>query len=143
MPFRHALVLAAAVLPFAMAWAQTKPPQSEGERLFVEGTALFRASGSARDPHAGLRKLLAAAELRYEHAPYGLCIALSAEPEVVDLVESYAWCELAARAQGRFAPAAKNRATEVLGRIAVHGGAERVAEAKARAAELARKHGAA
>ncbi len=123
--------------------AQISQPASEGERLFVEGTALFQGKGVARDPKEGLKKLLASAELRYAHASYGLCIALSAEPEVLNLVESYAWCEVASGTAGRFAGAAKSRATEVLGRIAVHDGGDQVSEAKRRAAQLSRKHGAA
>ena len=119
--------------------AQTAPQLSAGEQLFVEATSLFQAPQDKRDPVRGLEKLLASADLRYVHATFGLCIASSTEPEVLNLIESYAWCELAARSASRFAPKAKDRAIEVLGRIAVHEGAENVGKAKSRAVELARK----
>jgi len=59
---------------------------SEGERLFVEGTSFFRAPGAERDASKGLAKLQASAALGYRFAPYGLCIALSAEAEIINLV---------------------------------------------------------
>jgi hypothetical protein len=131
---RHApLLLSALVVASANVHAQQESSPANAERLFVEGTALFQASGSNRDPARGLEKLRAAAELKYEHAPFGLCVALSAEPRIVNLVESYAWCEVAATIPNRNAVQAKERALQVLGRISVEQGAASVAEAKSRA----------
>jgi hypothetical protein len=121
------------------ATALAQVPQSLGERLFVEGTALFRGTANERNAQLGLQKLISSANIGYELAPYGLCIALSAEPEVFNLVESYAWCRVAERRASRFADRAATRATEVLGRIAVHEGVDRVVLAKQRADELERQ----
>jgi len=106
---------------------------SEGERLFVEGTSFFRAPGAERDASKGLAKLQASAALGYRFAPYGLCIALSAEAEIINLVESYAWCRVAAQRNNKFSERSDSRALEVLGRITVTQGMEAVAAAKSKA----------
>jgi len=106
---------------------------SEGERLFVEGTNFFRAPGAERDAPKGLAKLQASAALGYRFAPYGLCIALSVEPEIINLVESYAWCRVAALRDNKFSEKSNSRALEVLGRIAVTQDPEAVATAKRKA----------
>lgn len=120
--------------------AQAEPTMSEGERLFVEGTALFKAPEGSRNPSKGLEKLLASAEQRYGHAPFGLCIALSTEPDILNLTESYAWCEVAAISPSRFAGLAKETALQVLGRVVLQEGSEGVSKAKIRAMELVRKY---
>jgi hypothetical protein len=119
---------------------RAQSPPSVGERLFVEGTEIFRATGSARDIRKGIDKLLASADHGYHFAPYGLCIAFSVEPEILNLVESYAWCKVAARKRNRVAERAESRATEVLGRIAVHEGVGSVSLAKQKAGEYERKY---
>jgi hypothetical protein len=123
----------------SVSYAQQTPSSTMGEQLFVEGTALFQAPEGKRDPERRLEKLLASAELRYVHAPFGLCLALSVEPQIINLIESYGWCEVAARAPTRHAVSASERATQVLGRIALEQGNSAVAAAKARAAEMLAK----
>ena len=101
--------------------------------MFVEGTKLFRAPGAEHDAWKGLGKLQASAALGYRFAPFGLCIALSAEPEIINLVESYAWCRVAGQRNNKFSERSNSRALEVLGQIAVHQGVEAVAAAKSKA----------
>jgi hypothetical protein len=108
---------------------------SPGERMFIEGTDQIRDPQRSKNPQRGLELLRASAAERYDLAPYGLCVALSAEPEILNLVESYAWCRVAATRKNKFAEMASSRATEVLGRIVVHEGIEQVTLAKQRAVE--------
>lgn len=118
-----------------VATAQVPPTPSHAELLFVEGTNQFRAPAGEKNPSKGLALLLAAAAKGYELAPFGLCVALSVEPEILNLIESYAWCSVAAKLNNKYATLGGSRAVEVLGRIAVHEGAESVNTAKSKGAE--------
>ena len=136
MLLRALLALSAAFTTCDSLFAQQETPAIKANRLFVEGTALFQATGDRRNPVVGLEKLRAAADLKYEHAPFGLCVALSAEPQILNLVESYAWCEVAGTIPNRNATHARERAMQVLGRISLEQGADSVLKAKGRATEL-------
>ncbi|RJG00284.1 hypothetical protein [Noviherbaspirillum sedimenti] len=132
-----ALVFITALWPPAVLGQPSEPEL--GERIFVEGTNRFRAIDGPRDAAKGLQLLLESASLKYHLAPFGLCVALSAEPEITNLVEAYAWCQVAARKPNKYAAQADSRAKEVLGKLLVHEGMEAVSAAKRREKEYESK----
>lgn len=94
-----------------------KAKDKSPEQLFVLGTELFKKENAAYDPKRGLKLMLKSAKEKYEFAPFGLCVALSDNKEVLDLVEAYSWCYVAERIPNKYSSTAKQRGERILSQI--------------------------
>ncbi|MBB3169345.1 hypothetical protein [Simiduia aestuariiviva] len=105
------------------------------EEYFINGTNLLKPHLNEFNPQMGLRYMLIAADKKYEYAPFGLCVALSIEKEILDLEHAYAWCYVADKIGNKYSDQAKARLNKVGKGIENSGGAKALEKAKQRAIE--------
>ncbi|WP_444888327.1 hypothetical protein [Microbulbifer sp. JMSA008] len=103
------------------------------EEYFINGTNLLKPSSGSFNPEKGLRYMLLAADGKYEHAPFGLCVALSIERAILDLEHAYAWCYVAGKIGNKYSDQANRRLIKVGENIKQSGGAEALEKARKRA----------
>tara|TARA_R110001583_G_scaffold195218_1_gene370580 strand:- start:1035 stop:1439 length:405 start_codon:yes stop_codon:yes gene_type:complete len=103
------------------------------EEYFINGTNLLKPNSELFDPDKGLRYMLFAADKKYEHAPFGLCVALSIEKAILDLEHAYAWCYVAGKIGNKYSDQANRRLVKVSESIKQSGGTQALAKAKERA----------
>jgi len=107
----------------------------ESERIlaneqFVRGTELLKRESKEFDPKAGLKLLLESAKHKYQLAPFGLCVALSVTPEILDLKEAYSWCYVAEKIGDKFSALATKQGLKILETLEQNEGASSVNQAK-------------
>lgn len=107
----------------------------ENERIlaneqFVRGTELLKRENKEFDPKAGLNLLLESAKHKYQLAPFGLCVALSVTPEILDLKEAYSWCYVAEKIGDKFSTLATKQGLKILEKLEKNEGATSVNQAK-------------
>lgn len=103
------------------------------EEYFVKGTNLLKPHSEEFDPEKGLRYMLIAADKKYEYAPFGLCVALSIEEEILDLEHAYVWCYVAGKIGNKYSDQANKRLAKVGKGIKHSGGTEALEKARERA----------
>ena len=102
------------------------------EEYFVRGTELLKPNSAEFDSGRGLQYLLLSADKKYEHAPFGLCIALSTEKTILDLEHAYSWCYVASRIGSKYSKLASTHLQKIGTAIENEGGEGALSKAKSR-----------
>lgn len=108
------------------------------EEHFILGTNLLKPGSEDFNPDKGLQHMLLAADRKYEHAPFGLCVALSIEQRILDLEHAYAWCYIAGKIGNKYSDLANRRQSKIGAKIEAQGGNEALKKANARAINIYR-----